>query len=103
MNVSYPYLAVCLLAASIQLSETTIYFWGVCVLLAWGLWPHRPVRFGLAKFRKGGFPVALVAAQKIVTSTDCQAHEPVLERRFASETFLTPTPSKAIIVPPGAD
>ena len=48
VNVSYPYLAVCLLAASIQSSETTIYFWGVCVLLAWGLWPHRPVRFGLA-------------------------------------------------------
>ena len=42
VNVSYPYFMVCLLAASVQNNEPSrFYFWGLCVLLAWSLWPHR--------------------------------------------------------------
>src|SRR5262245_40167860 len=47
MNVSYPYLAVCLFAASVHAGEDNTYFWGLCALLAWALWSHRTRRFGV--------------------------------------------------------
>lgn len=47
VNVSYPYLGLCLFSASIHPSETLTFFWGLCVLLAWALWSHRSKRFGL--------------------------------------------------------
>ncbi|HVV01825.1 MAG TPA: hypothetical protein VHH88_10720, partial [Verrucomicrobiae bacterium] len=37
MNISYPYLGVCLLAASVHPEEDKSYFWGICVLLGWSL------------------------------------------------------------------
>jgi hypothetical protein len=48
VNVAYPYFVMCLFAASIHVSEGTTFFWGLCALLAWALWPLRSRRFGLA-------------------------------------------------------
>src|SRR5262249_22940672 len=47
VDVSYPYLAVCLFAASIHSARDATFFWGLCVLLTWTLWAHRPRRFGV--------------------------------------------------------
>jgi hypothetical protein len=41
VDVSYPYFGLCLMAASAHPSEDKSFFWGLCVLLGWGLWPHR--------------------------------------------------------------
>ena len=46
MNVSYPYFAICLFAASVHPGENNFYFWGLCLLLAWALWSQRTRRFG---------------------------------------------------------
>ena len=48
VNVSYPYFAVCLLAASAHSGGNAAFFWGLCALLAWGLWPRRSPRFSIA-------------------------------------------------------
>jgi protein-glutamine gamma-glutamyltransferase len=45
VNVSYPYVGVCLLAASAHTSENHVFFWGLAVLLAWALWPLGSPRF----------------------------------------------------------
>jgi hypothetical protein len=47
VNVGYFYFALCLFAASIHVSEDEKFFWGVCVLLTWALWPQRSQRFAL--------------------------------------------------------
>jgi transglutaminase-like putative cysteine protease len=47
MNVGYVYFALCLFAASIHVSEDEKFFWGVCVLVTWALWPQRSHRFAL--------------------------------------------------------
>jgi hypothetical protein len=59
MNVSYPYLAVCLFAASVHASEDNTYFLGLCALLAWALWSHRTRRFGVGVW-VGALAVAFV-------------------------------------------
>jgi hypothetical protein len=46
-DISYPYFAMCLFAASSHAGESTTFFWGLCVLLAWALWSRRSSRFGL--------------------------------------------------------
>ncbi len=46
VDVSYPYFAICLFAASVHKNENRNYFWGLCVLLGWVLWVRRPRRFG---------------------------------------------------------
>ena len=48
VNISYPYFVACLLAASFHSDENRSYFWGLCALLAWGLWAQRSRRFGVA-------------------------------------------------------
>ncbi len=48
VNVSYPYFIMCLFAASFHSSEDNSFFWGLCALLAWALWPFRSRRFGVA-------------------------------------------------------
>ena len=48
VDVSYPYFAVCLLAAGVHPNQNTCYFWGLCTLLGWALWRLRPQRFGAA-------------------------------------------------------
>jgi transglutaminase-like putative cysteine protease len=47
VNVGYIYFALCLFAASIHVSEGGQFFWGVCALLGWALWPQRSPRFAL--------------------------------------------------------
>jgi hypothetical protein len=48
VDVSYPYFALCLLAASIHPGENSSFFWGLCALLAWVIWLQRSRRFGWA-------------------------------------------------------
>ncbi|PWU19271.1 MAG: hypothetical protein C5B50_06975 [Verrucomicrobia bacterium] len=48
VNVMYPYLALCLFAASVHPSEDLGFFAGLSGLVAWGLWPQRSRRFGMA-------------------------------------------------------
>jgi hypothetical protein len=59
VNVAYPYFAVCLFAASIHTGENSVFFWGLCVLLAWALWPMRSRRFGPATWA-GALGTAIV-------------------------------------------
>jgi hypothetical protein len=44
-NVGYPYFALCLLGASAHGSEGNQFFWSLCVLFPWALWPVRSRRF----------------------------------------------------------
>ena len=46
VSIAYPYFALCLLSASFHPNDNTGYFWGLCALVAYGLWPHRSRRFG---------------------------------------------------------
>ena len=55
VNVGYPYFAVCLLAAGAHSSGNPAFFWGLCALLAWGLWPRRSLRFSIAIWAATGF------------------------------------------------
>jgi len=48
INLSYPYMMICLLSSS--LNNTPWYFVGICVLIAWGLWAARPQRYSLTIF-----------------------------------------------------
>ena len=48
VNVSYPYLVLCLFSTSFHSSEDETFFWGLCALVAWALWPQRSRRFGVA-------------------------------------------------------
>jgi protein-glutamine gamma-glutamyltransferase len=48
VNVSYPYLMMCLFSASFHSSEGETFFWGLCALVAWALWPQRSRRFRVA-------------------------------------------------------
>ena len=41
INLSHPFFAVCLLAASLHTNEIPGYFWWFCALIAWALWLHR--------------------------------------------------------------
>ena len=47
MNISYPYFALCLAAATVHQAQDTAYYWGFCVLVSWALWAQRPWRYGL--------------------------------------------------------
>jgi len=48
VDVSYPYFALCLFASSVHPGEDNSFFWGLCVLLSWALWPQRSKRFSIA-------------------------------------------------------
>src|SRR5262249_3106041 len=48
VDVSYPFFALCLFAASVHSADDSTFFWGLCILLAWGLWPLRARRFSPA-------------------------------------------------------
>src|SRR5690349_25179280 len=48
VDLSYAYFALCLFAASVHSADDYTFFWGLCVLLAWGLWPHGARRFSRA-------------------------------------------------------
>ena len=47
VDLTYPYFAVCLLAAGVHPNENNTYFWGLSALLAWALWLLRPRRFAV--------------------------------------------------------
>jgi len=47
VDVTYPYFALCLFAASVHQNHNNSFFWGLCALLAWVLWVRRPRRFGV--------------------------------------------------------
>jgi protein-glutamine gamma-glutamyltransferase len=48
MDVSYPYLIVCLFSAGIHTNpDNDLFFWGLSLLLAWALWPLRSRRYGI--------------------------------------------------------
>ena len=47
LNLSYPYFAACLSAASIHTGADIAFFGGLSVLMAWALWPQRSRRFGV--------------------------------------------------------
>jgi len=48
INLSYPYMMICLLSSS--LNNTPWYFVGICVLIGYGLWAARPQRYSLTIF-----------------------------------------------------
>lgn len=48
LNISYPYFILCLFSSSFHVAENQTFFWGLCVLIVWALWPQRSRRFGLA-------------------------------------------------------
>ncbi len=47
VDVTYPFFAVTLFAASVHKNQNDYYFWGLSALLAWVLWLRRPRRFGV--------------------------------------------------------
>jgi len=47
VNISYPYLILCLFAASAHNREDGLFFWGLATLLAWALWSQRSRRFSI--------------------------------------------------------
>jgi protein-glutamine gamma-glutamyltransferase len=59
VNVSYPYFVLCLFAASFHPGEDETFYWGLCPLLAWALWPYRSRRFGVAVWA-GALAAAMV-------------------------------------------
>jgi len=59
VNISYPYFMMCLFAASFHSSEDETFYWGLCPLLAWALWPQRSRRFGWAMWA-GALAAAMV-------------------------------------------
>lgn len=48
VNVTFPYFGLVLFSTSIHTSDDTMYFWGLCVLLTWALWPRRSPRISFA-------------------------------------------------------
>jgi len=47
VNISYPYFALCLAAATVHQAQDSSYYWGFCLLVSWALWAQRPWRYGL--------------------------------------------------------
>ena len=48
VDISFPYFMLCLFAASFHPREDQSFYWGLCALVTWALWPYRSRRFGLA-------------------------------------------------------
>jgi hypothetical protein len=46
-DVWWPYFGLCLISAGIRSRPDTAFFWGVCALTAWALWPYRSRRYPL--------------------------------------------------------
>jgi protein-glutamine gamma-glutamyltransferase len=59
-DFSYPYFALCLFSASGHASQDDYFYYGLCVLILWALWPQRSRRFILPVFF-GTFAVAATA------------------------------------------
>lgn len=50
VDVSYPYFALCLFSASGHAAQDDYFYYGLCILSAWALWPQRSRRFILPVF-----------------------------------------------------
>ncbi len=50
VHIGYAYFVLCLFCSSIQSNEDMSFFWGLCALVVWALWPHRSKRFSLAAY-----------------------------------------------------
>ncbi|HEV2328572.1 MAG TPA: transglutaminase domain-containing protein [Verrucomicrobiae bacterium] len=46
-NVLYPYFALCLFSAAGHPAQNDYFYYGLCILLAWILWPQRSRRFAI--------------------------------------------------------
>ncbi len=46
-NALYPYFALCLFSAAGHAVQNDYFYFGLCILLAWALWPQRSRRFAL--------------------------------------------------------
>ena len=46
-NALYPYFALCLFSAAGHPAQNDYFYYGLCVLLAWVLWPQRSQRFSI--------------------------------------------------------
>ncbi|MGH7940752.1 MAG: DUF4129 domain-containing transglutaminase family protein [Limisphaerales bacterium] len=55
-NALYPYFALCLFSAAGHPAQNDYFYYGLCAMLAWMLWPQRSQRFGIPLW------VALMAA-----------------------------------------
>jgi hypothetical protein len=59
-DVLYPYFALCLFSASGHAAQDDYFYYGLCILILWALWPQRSRRFVLPVFF-GTFAVAAAA------------------------------------------
>lgn len=57
VSVTYPYFGLCLFASSIEPTAPQLFFWPLCGMVAWALWPWRSQRFSVVSWG-----MALVAA-----------------------------------------
>jgi protein-glutamine gamma-glutamyltransferase len=46
-SVLYPYFALCLFSAAAHAAQDNSFYFGLCLLLSWALWPERSRRFAL--------------------------------------------------------
>ena len=46
-NALYPYFGLCLFSATGHAAQNDSFYYGLCILLAWALWPQRSQRFGI--------------------------------------------------------
>jgi hypothetical protein len=91
LNVSFPYFAVCVLAASTSTEHAEFFFAGMTILLVWALWTHRVRRFAPAitaavilVICAGGYAgnYGMRELQRIVTALDS-----ALLSRFSGRDF----------------
>jgi protein-glutamine gamma-glutamyltransferase len=47
VNVLYPYFALCLFSAAAHSAQDNSFYYGLCILVSWALWPERSRRFAL--------------------------------------------------------
>jgi protein-glutamine gamma-glutamyltransferase len=59
-NALYPYFALCLFSAAGHAAQNDYFYFGLCALLAWALWPQRSQRFALPVW------IALLAVAVVV-------------------------------------
>jgi hypothetical protein len=60
IDISYPYFALCLFSASGHPAQDDYFYYGLCILILWALWPQRSRRFILPVFL-GTFALAAAA------------------------------------------
>ncbi len=59
VDIRFPYVAICMLAASMVTVRTPWFYVGICALAAWALWSFRPRRYHLLTW--GGLLLSVIA------------------------------------------